>query len=274
MPAPTHFNNRLASKVAIVTGAGSREEGFGTGAATAVLLAGEGAAVAVVDRERDRAEETVRRIEQIGGRSMALVGDVTLEDDCAGITSQTVAAFGAIDILVNNVGVAAAMGKLEQLDMAAWTSVIDTNLKSAVLMAKSVIPQMPGDRGGAIVNIASVAALLAHGGSAYGPSKAALLALTRDLALMYGRRQIRVNAVAPGHIFTPFVSQRMTSEIRTLRRRIAPLGIEGDAWDVARTVLFLASEDARFITGICIPVDGGVTQIAPITAQNLLASEE
>ncbi|MDB5439222.1 MAG: oxidoreductase, partial [Caulobacteraceae bacterium] len=103
---------------------------------------------------------------------------------------------------------------------------------------------------------------------------AALLALTRDLALMYGRRQIRVNAVAPGHIFTPFVSQRMTPEIRTLRRRVAPLGIEGDAWDVARTVLFLASEDARFITGVCIPVDGGVTQIAAITAQNLLASGE
>lgn len=271
MPMPKEFRGRLAGKIAIVTGAGSQGEGVGTGKAIAFVFAGEGARVCLVDREPERAEQTRAMIAEAGGAAFICAGDVTLGADCARIVAATVERYGTVDILLNNVGIGVAGGPIERLDEALWQRVMDVNLKSAVLMTKHAIPHMIAAGGGAIVNIASVAGLRAHGGGvAYGSSKAGLIALTRDLAVMYGRAGVRANVVAPGHIFTPLVAGMLDKKAREVRRKVAPLGIEGDAWDVAAAALFLASDEARFITGVCLPVDGGVVEIGPLSAYGLI----
>jgi NAD(P)-dependent dehydrogenase (short-subunit alcohol dehydrogenase family) len=143
---------------------------------------------------------------------------------------------------------------------------MDVNLRSALLMTKYSIASLVAARG-SIVSIASVAALRAHGGGvAYSASKAALIAMTRDVAIMYGGQGVRANIVAPGHIYTPLVEGMLDAKERETRRRIAPLAIEGDAWDIAAATLFLASDEARFITATCLPVDGGVVEVGPLTA--------
>jgi NAD(P)-dependent dehydrogenase (short-subunit alcohol dehydrogenase family) len=139
-------------------------------------------------------------------------------------------------------------------------------------MAKHAIAALIAARG-SIVSIASIAALRSHGGGvAYSASKAGLIAATRDLAVMYGREGVRANIVAPGHIFTPLVEGMLDEEAREVRRKVAPLGIEGDAWDIAAASLFLASDEARFITGACLPVDGGVVEVGALTAYGLIRS--
>jgi NAD(P)-dependent dehydrogenase (short-subunit alcohol dehydrogenase family) len=271
MPAPQQYRARLPGKVAIVTGAGSQGDGVGTGKAIAVVMAGEGAKVCLVDREPARAEETLALILAAGGEAFVCAGDVTRSADCERIVVQTIQRYGGVDILVNNVGIAAANGRLETLDEAAWDSVIAVNLKSAVLMSKFAVPRMAERGGGAIVNISSIAGLRAHGGGfAYGPSKAAMNELSCELAVVYGREGIRANTVAPGHIVTPLSQGLLGEEARAMRRKVGPLGIEGDAWDVAAATLFLASDEARFITGVLIPVDGGVVATGPLAAHALI----
>ena len=272
MPQPTQFHRRLAGKVAIVTGAGSQGGGVGTGKAMAYLFAREGARVALVDLEPDRAEVTRSMITQADGDAFVCAADVTDGAACADVIARTVQRYGRLDILVNNVGLGAGGGRLDALPDDLWQRVIDVNLKSAVLMSKHAAPHLVASRGN-FVNIASTAGLRAHGGAAYGPSKAALVALTRELAVMYGRDGVRANSVAPGHLFTPLVEQFVDAPGRRLRRRIAPLGIEGDAWDVAAAALFLASDEARFISGVCLPVDGGVTEVAALVAVEMLERE-
>jgi NAD(P)-dependent dehydrogenase (short-subunit alcohol dehydrogenase family) len=271
MPAPRQYRNRLLGKVAVVTGAGSQGDGVGTGKAIAVLLAGEGAKVCLVDREPERAEETLSMVRAAGGDGFVTVGDVTLAADCERFVTETVQRCGGVDILINNVGVAGANGPLEALDEAAWSRVIDINLKSAVLMSKYAVPAMAKRGGGSIVNISSIAGIRAFGGGfAYGPSKAAMNQLSNELAVMYGRQGIRANTVAPGHIVTPLSNGLLGEDARTARRKVGPLGIEGDAWDVAMATLFLASDEARFITGVLIPVDGGVVEIGPLAGYALI----
>lgn len=270
MPQPTGYKNRLAGKVAIVTGAGSQGAGFGTGKATAIVLAGEGARVCLVDQNADRADETLRLIEAEGGQAFASCGDVTDDADCRRFAEETVGRFGTIDILVNNVGISGSVGTYDLFDERAWERTLDVNIKSAVLMARHVVPVMQKHRSGSVINISSLAALVAEGaGLAYGPSKAALSHLSRELAVMYGRDGIRFNSVAPGHIYTPMVAA-ISERNREIRRLVGPLGIEGDSWDVALATLFLASDDARFITGQQIAVDGGVSIIAPMRAISLV----
>ena len=270
MPQPTQFRSRLAGKAAIVTGAGSQGRGFGTGKAIAFVFAREGAQVCLVDREAERAEATRKLIEDAGGDAFVCAADVTASEECARVVAQTMDRYGRLDTLVNNVGIGVSGGRVEQLDEAVWNRVIDVNLKSAVLMCKHALPALIASRG-SIVNIASSAALRAHGGGvAYGASKAGMIAVTRDLAVMYGREGVRANVVAPGHIYTPLVEGMLDEKARDTRRKIAPLGVEGDAWDVAAAVLFLASDEARFITAACLPVDGGVSEIAALTAHSLI----
>jgi NAD(P)-dependent dehydrogenase (short-subunit alcohol dehydrogenase family) len=222
MPQPTEFRNRLAGKTAIVTGAGSQGDGVGTGKAIAWLFAREGAKVCLVDRKPARAEATRKLIASAGGNAFVCAADVTSSADCAHVAQATLDRHGRIDILVNNVGIGVAGGRLEQLDEAIWDNVVDVNLKSAVL------------------------------------------------AVMYGRDGVRANVVAPGHIFTPLVEGALDQQARDTRRQIAPLGIEGDAWDVAAAALFLASDEARFITAACLPVDGGVAAIGALSAHGLI----
>lgn len=274
MPRPTQFRGRLVGKTALVTGAGSQGTGVGTGKAIAITFALEGARVCLVDREAERAHETLREIEINGGAAFVATADVTNSADCAATVAATLERFGRLDILVNNVGIGVGGGRVEQLDEATWSRVINVNLTSAILMSKHAIPALIATRG-SIVNIASVAALRSHGGGvAYSASKAGLIAATRDLAVMYGREGVRANVVAPGHIFTPLVEGMLDSQAREVRRKVAPLGIEGDAWDVAAATLFLASDEARFITTTCLPVDGGVVEVGALTAYGLIQATE
>lgn len=270
---PDRFLGRLQGRSAIVTGAGTRGEGFGTGRAIAMLFAGEGARVCLVDRDKDAAEGTLKLIEEIGGEAFVALGDVTDAADCQTFVDETRERFGGLDILVNNVGIASAADQIDQLDLQQWQRIFDVNLKSAVLMSGIAVPQMRASGGGAIVNIVSIAGLLAYGGMAYGPSKAALVQLTREIALAHGRDGIRANAVAPGHIYTPMLDGLIPDSMRETRRRAGPIGIEGDAWDIAHAALFLASDEARFVTGTCLPVDGGVTAVGSLAAAGLLARD-
>lgn len=266
-------HQRFAGKVAIVTGAGSQGDGHGvgTGKAIALALAREGAQVCLVDRVAERAAETLARIEGGGGQGFVTVADVTSSADCMRVVEETSQRFGGLDILVNNVGIAGAPRALEDFDEDAWSAVLAVNLKSAVLMSRAAVPRMIARGGGAIVNISSIAGLQAYGGSfAYGPSKAAMNQLTAELAVAHGRQGIRANTVAPGHISTPLTAGLLPPAMAKIRRDVAPLGIEGDAWDVAAATLFLASDDARFITGVLLPVDGGVTHIGPLAAHALI----
>jgi NAD(P)-dependent dehydrogenase (short-subunit alcohol dehydrogenase family) len=275
VPMPQQYRARLPGKVAIVTGAGSQGDGIGTGKAIAVVMAGEGAKVCLVDRELARAEETHGMIRAAGGESFVCVGDVTTAADCERFVAETVQRFGGVDVLVNNVGIAGAFGNFENFDEAAWDRVIDVNLKSAVLMSRFAVPQMIRRGGGAIVNISSIAGIRAHGGGfAYGPSKAAMNELSCELAVAYGRKGIRANTVAPGHIVTPMSQGLLGDQARAARRKVNTLGVDGDAWDIAAAVLFLASDEARFISGVLIPVDGGVVQTGPLAAHALITQRD
>jgi len=273
MPPPQQHHGRLKGKVALVTGAGSKGEGFGTGKAIAWQFAMEGACVALIDNDAARAEEARALIEAAGGEAFSMVGDVTKSAHCQRFVNDTVARYGRLDVLVNNVGIGLSGGRVEQLDESVWDHVLDVNLKSAVLMCKHALPHLLATRQAAVVNIASIAGLRAFGGGvAYGASKAGMVQMTRDLAVMYGREGLRANVVAPGHLFTPMVSGFFDEATREVRRKVAPLGIQGDAWDVAAAALFLASDEARFVTGVCLPVDGGVVETGPLAAHALIVS--
>ncbi|MFG0754612.1 SDR family NAD(P)-dependent oxidoreductase [Pseudomonas sp. TYF_14] len=269
MPQPKQYNSTMAGKVAIVTGAGAEGDGIGIGRAIAVVLAGEGAKVCLVDLDAQRAQDTLKQIESMGAEAFIISANVTLRDDCARIVEETMSRYGRLDILVNNVGVATPVA-LEADDEDAWTRVLNINLTSAMLMSRYSVPAMTQNGGGSIINISSIAGIRAHGSIAYGPSKAAMAALARELTVLYGRQGIRANTVAPGHVLTPLAMSLLPEQMRVKRRNVGPLGIEGDGWDVALAVRFLASDEARFITGVHLPVDGGVTEIGPLSAHALI----
>jgi NAD(P)-dependent dehydrogenase (short-subunit alcohol dehydrogenase family) len=270
MPKPNQFHGRLTDRVALVTGAGSQGTGVGTGRAIAHLFALEGALVALVDRDRARAEETLAMIAESGGTAHVLEGDITNAATCEGLIAATAEHFGGLDILVNNVGIASG-GRLEDQSESDWHRMLNVNLTGAMLMTRSALPHLKRYRRGCIVNIASLAGIVAVGGSvAYGASKAGLIQLTRDVALQYGPEGIRANVIVPGHIFTPMIDGLFDEAARELRRKIAPLGLVGDAWDVAQAALFLASDEARFVSGACLPVDGGVSVIGALAGVGLV----
>jgi NAD(P)-dependent dehydrogenase (short-subunit alcohol dehydrogenase family) len=268
MPEPTLLGRRVPGKVAIVTGAGAEGELIGIGRAIAMVLAGEGAQVACIDLDADRAEATADRIRAHGGDAFGMAGDVSKSEDCARCVAGTIERYGRLDILINNVGISTPT-RLDT-DEALWDRVLDVNLKSAMLMSKYAVPRMVETGGGSIVNISSIAGIRAHGALAYGASKAAMAQLARDIMLLHGRDGIRANTVAPGHVMTAHVAHLLPPNAREIRRKISPLGIEGDAWDVAMAVLFLASDEARFINGVHLPVDGGVTETGPLVAHGLV----
>lgn len=272
-PAMTAGNggcHRMAGKVAMVTGAGAEgSDEIGIGRAIALLLAREGAKIASIDKEADRAEATARQIRDEGGEAISIAADVTDADACVAAAIATADAFGGIDVLVNNVGIAGALS-LCDMDIADWRRTIDVNLTGAMLMCRAAVPHMIARGGGSVVNISSVSGILASGALAYGPSKAALHQFSRELAVQHGRDGIRANTVAPGHMATPMAMRLLPPDMREKRRKVGPLGTEGDAWDVARAVLFLASDESRFINGVHLPVDGGVTSIGPLTGAAFL----
>ena len=260
---------RVEGKVAIVTGAGSTPgPGVGTGKASAIVLAREGASVLLVDLHPERAEETRALIAAEGGRSEVFGGDLTRAADAAAMVGAAVAAFGTVDILVNNIGLA-SLGTAVDTTEEAWDRAMDINLRTAFLASKYSVPVMADKGGGAIVNMASISALRGDGTLAYSAAKGALVAMTVDMAYSHGRQGIRVNAIAPGHITTPMVVSVSAPGPRAefmnqMRAEAGLLGTPGTGWDVAWAVAFLASDEARWITGAVLPVESGVLSVTPL----------
>jgi NAD(P)-dependent dehydrogenase (short-subunit alcohol dehydrogenase family) len=259
------MSQRLQGKVAIVTGAGTRGPQAGTGQATSILFAREGAKVLLVDLNLPNAEETLRTIQAEGGEASVFQADVSQSADCQALVEAAVERYGGLHILFNNVGVT-AHGSVLDIDEAVWDRVMQINLKSMMLTSKYAIPRMIEAGGGAIVNVSSVDGL--RGGAwqniPYAVSKGGVITLTTHMAVQHGRDNIRVNCIAPGMIYSTMVLDRVTPELREARRRAAPLGTEGTAWDVAWAALFLASDEARWITGVVLPVDAGLMAATPI----------
>ena len=257
---------RLAGKVAIISGAGSRPADVdspivGNGKATAILFAREGARVVLVDQRRDWAEVTHRIIAREGGESIVVEADVANEASCRQAVERALEAFGGVHILVNVVGVTGPAGNAVEVDPEAWDRAMRINVTSMVMMAKYALPPMIEAGGGSIVNISSVSGLLGgHPSLLYPTSKAAVIGLTRAMAAHHARQGVRVNCIAPGTVYTPMVASRgMTPELREARRMGTLLQVEGTAWDVASAAAFLASDAARWITGVVLPVDAGAT---------------
>jgi NAD(P)-dependent dehydrogenase (short-subunit alcohol dehydrogenase family) len=252
----------LAGKVAIVTGGGAAGDGIGNGRAAAILLARAGARVLVVDRQRDLAQRTVEMIAKEGGVAAAYAADVTEDAQCRTMVETALTQFGRLDLLDNNVGIA-SKGSVVDEDPQVWRRVMQVNVDSMFLASKHAIPAMIGTAGGgAIVNVASIAALRPRGMTAYSTSKGAVIALTRAMAVDHGPEGIRVNCVAPGPVYTPMVSATgMSPAARERRRQASVLGVEGTGWDVGYAVRFLLSSHARFITGQTLVVDGGATLV-------------
>ena len=253
----------LTGKVAIVTGAGSRADGIGNGRAAAILLAREGVKVALLDATTANAEATKAMIDTEGGATMVVEGDVTDAKSCAAAVARTVAAWGRLDILVNNVGVGGTGGNAVDLDLEAWDRDLRINVTSMMLMARYAIPEMRKQKAGSIVNIASVAGLRGgHAGLMYPTSKGAVVNMTRAMAAQHGPEGIRVNCIAPGMVYTPMVYARgngMSEELREQRRKRSLLQVEGTGWDIGNGVVYLVSEQSRWVTGIILPIDAGAT---------------
>ncbi|MFI5046204.1 MAG: SDR family NAD(P)-dependent oxidoreductase [Acidimicrobiia bacterium] len=253
----------------MVTGAGSTPgPGVGTGKATAIVLAREGARVLLVDIRPERAEETLGLVEADGGSAQVFAADVTTAAGCEAMVAAAVDAFGTVDILVNNLGAAIA-GDVVDTTEESWDRTLDISLRTTFLASKFAVPVMAAQGAGAIVNVGSINAVRGTRYLAYAAAKGGVHALTVDMAYSHGRQGIRVNAVVPGHITTPLLYSVLGDTPETAyRRRLAaasnPLGTEGTGWDVAYAAVFLASDEARWITGIALPVDGGVMGVVPL----------
>jgi NAD(P)-dependent dehydrogenase (short-subunit alcohol dehydrogenase family) len=260
--------DRLKGKVAIVTGAGSSGEVMGNGKATAILFAREGAKVLCADAVEDRARETVEVITKAGGTASSFRADVSKAADCKAMVDAAVERYGRLDILDNNVGISVRADVVEVTE-AQWDKVMAVNVKSIMLTAKYAVPQMAKTGGGSIINISSIAGLRANQSTPYSTSKAAVIGLTRSMAGDHGRQGIRVNCIVPGLIYGPMTAPRMDAALRETRKNAAPLGTEGTGWDVAWAAVFLASDEARWVSGVALPVDAGFLVMSPTTGARL-----
>lgn len=264
------MGERLNNKVAIVIGAGSSGPGWGNGKATAVLFAREGAKVFAVDINPDAAEETKVIIAGEGCECTAHKADVSKIAEVEALVRRCIEVYGRVDVLHNNVGIGILGGAVE-LSEADWDRVYGANLKSVFFTCKYVLPHMVDQGGGAIVNISSMASIRDNGTGyiAYSTSKAALNQLTQSVAMQYAKHNIRVNCIIPGYMDTPMTHGLAefyggdVENMRQIRKKLVPLGRLGEGWDTAHAALFLASDEAKFITGTQLIVDGGQSCVSP-----------
>ncbi len=256
---------RLDGKVAIVSGAASRGEGVGNGKAIALLFAHEGARVMLINRSQERAEALRREITEDGGDAAVFAGDMTKAKDAKAAVDATESHYGRLDILCNNIGIGGP-GKVEDVSEEDWDNIIGTNLKSAMFCTKASIPAMKRAGGGAIVNISSVVGaggLISDSGAiAYATSKAGIHGFTQSVAADYAADGIRSNCIVVGTVHTPMVAWR-GEEYRERRRRMVPLETEGTGWDIGWGAVYLASDESRWITGVLLPIDGGLMAVRP-----------
>ena len=259
---------KVENRVCVVVGAGQTPgETIGNGRAAAITYARAGAKLLLVDHIEERVAETRTMIADEGFEADTLVADVTDEAGCRAINEQACARFGRVDVLHYNVGKSQGDGEVAELDRDNWSDIMTLNLTGYYLTCKHVLPTMRAQRSGVIVGISSMAAHGAHMNMTYGVSKAGMNALTKSMAIHNARYGIRVNAIMPGLMDTPMAIERRAreqdrprDEIRAERARQVPLlGRQGTGWDVANAALFLASDDAQYITGVCLPVDGGLS---------------
>jgi len=262
------MSGRLHGRIAIVTGAGCIGPGWGNGRATAVRFAEEGARIFAIDRNLDSVAETVERVSAAGGEIVTHQCDVTDSASVEVMVKACLDRFGRVDVLVNNVGGSAAGGPVEMSE-DVWDAQVDYNLKSVFLTLKHVLPVMERQKSGAIVNIASTSGLRWTGSAqvGYAATKAGVIQLSRVVAVQYADKGIRVNTVVPGQLHTPMVEARLAGQraggnvealLKSRLERI-PIGFMGDGRDTANAALFLVSDEARFVTGTEIVVDGGMT---------------
>jgi NAD(P)-dependent dehydrogenase (short-subunit alcohol dehydrogenase family) len=254
----------LAGKVAIIAGGGAAGDGIGNGRAAAILLARAGTRVFVADRDQALAERTVAMIAAEGGTALAHGADLTEEAECRSMVAHCIDAFGRLDFLDNNLGIA-SRGSVVEEQPQTWRRIMQVNVEAMFLISKHAIPAIAETAGrGAIVNISSISALRPRGLTAYTASKGAVIALTRAMAVDHAGQNIRVNCIAPGPVYTPMVyATGMTAAAREQRRNASALGIEGTGWDIGHAVRFLLSDHARYITGQTLVVDGGTSLKAP-----------
>lgn len=260
------MKDRSQGKVAIVTGGGTSPGRVPSiGEAVCRVLAERGHAVAVVDISEDAARQTVSTITQAGGRAIVVVADLTREADCARAVTEAADRLGTIEILINNVGLGMG-GAVTEITEESLDRAMALNVKSAIFMAKHAIPAMT--KGGAVVNLSTTAIDHPSRSLSYGATKAAVEALTKHIAFQYGPDGIRCNTVRPGEVWTAMVdrmceTEEAAAQLRAQRASRTVLPTDGDAWDVARAVVFLASDEARWITGQTLSVDGGAPLIRP-----------
>ncbi len=265
------MTDRLAGKIALVFGAGCIEDEWGNGNATAVAYAREGARVVCVDVNFASAERTVGLIVEAGGEGIAIRADVTSHAEISAAVAQTVAHFGRIDILHNNVGTNAPGGPVEMSEVE-WDRVFDVNVKSIFWTCKEVLPIMQAQGGGSIINVSSIVSITwtGHPMISYHASKAAVNQFTRAVAMQYAAQGIRCNAILPGFIETPRVKRHVLpffhgniEKMRESRSRSVPQKRLGSPWDIAHAAVYLASDEASYVTGLIMPVDGGLSCSAP-----------
>lgn len=256
----------LRGMTAVVTGAGSLGRGIGIGRAAAILLAEAGARVGLIDASQDAAEQTNGIIAERGGTAMVSVADLADEQQVERAIREITGALGPASILVNNVGIVGPAGDSEEVDLGHWDAAMAVNVRSMVITSRCVLPQMRRLGGGSIINVSSVAGMGGGYPAVFYPtSKGAVISLTRTMAAHHGREGIRVNAVAPGQLFTPRIGARgISKEMRESRTRSSLLGTEGTGWDAGYAILYLASPAARWVTGVLLPVDAGLTGTIPL----------
>ena len=274
-------NRRLENQVVLIVGGGQIPgETIGNGRATALTFAREGAKLAIADIDMNLAKETVKLVQDQGEEAFAIQGDISKENDCARFVSKTLDTYGQLNILQNNVGIGPGASGPNKITAEGWRHILDVNLTGMFLIIKHVLPIMQKQRSGVITNISSTISIAANtsvreslkeqadgeGQTAYRVSKTGVNSLTESFAISQARYGIRVNAILPGLMETPnAIESAMRSsnitkeELNIMRDKQVPLlGKQGTAWDVANAALFLASNEARFITGILLPVDGGL----------------
>lgn len=255
---------RLDGKVALIVGGGAdgppnkgETLSIGNGRATAIICAREGAAVMVADRSEALAGETAAAIRAEGGRADSIAADVSREDDCRHACEAAVRAFGKLNLLVNNVGIAIG-GRLLETTTEQFDTMADVNVRGQFLMMKYAVPEIAKTGGGAIVNVSSLAALRTGSGLPYETTKAALLGMTRSVAVTHARDNIRVNTILPGLINSSMVRRLVGDREERVAPRI-PMRRQGTPWEIAKAIVFLLSDDASYITGTELIVDGGLS---------------
>ncbi|RKJ99338.1 SDR family NAD(P)-dependent oxidoreductase [Alicycliphilus denitrificans] len=262
----TTTSQRLAGKVAIIVGAGQQPgETVGNGRAVAERFAEEGARLLLVDIQPDALKDTEDKLRSMGAQVASVLADITREDDCARTAAQCVATFGRIDVLHNNVGRSKGDKSTVELGADMWDEIMAMNLKGMFMTCKHVLPQMIAQKEGSIINISSTSSLSARPTVAYKTSKGAVNTFTQHLAYENAAHGVRANAILPGLIDTPMAIERRAQErgvsreiVRAEREAMVPMRRMGSAWDVAHAAVFLASDESRYVTGVLLPVDGGL----------------